>query len=134
MKEKREIIYLDEEGYSKYIEEIKETKEELAKIKASKHDAYNATSSNSLGDNFDFEETERLEVMLLGQLKRKIEGLQDIIIITEEGKKEDSVNLNDCVELSLFFKISSLVRMPFDSCPKNSIPSTVPSPRSLFPF
>ena len=89
MKEKREIRYLDEEGYSKYIEEIKETKEELAKIKASKHDAYNATSSNSLGDNFDFEETERLEVMLLGQLKRKIEGLQDIIIITEEGKKED---------------------------------------------
>lgn len=104
MKEKREIIYLDEEGYSKYIEEIKETREELAKIKASKHDAYNATSSNSLGDNFDFEETERLEVMLLGQLKRKIEGLQDIIIITEEGKKEDLVNLNDCVELSLFFK------------------------------
>ena len=104
MKEKREIRYLDEEGYSKYIEEIKETKEELAKIKASKHDAYNATSSNSLGDNFDFEETERLEVMTLGKLKRLVEGLQDIVIVKEEEKKEDTVNLNDCVELSLYIK------------------------------
>lgn len=71
MKEKREIIYLDEEGYSKYIEEIKELKKEIAKVKASKHDDYASTSSNSIGDNFDFEETERLEVMLLGQLKKK---------------------------------------------------------------
>ena len=103
MKEKREIRYLDEEGYDKYIEEIKETRE-LAKIKASKHDAYNATSSNSLGDNFDFEETERLEVMTLGKLKRLVEGLQDIVIVKEEEKKEDTVNLNDCVELSLYIK------------------------------
>lgn len=104
MKEKREIRYLDEEGYDKYIEEIKETRKELAKIKASKHDAYNATSSNSLGDNFDFEETERLEVMTLGKLKRLVEGLQDIVIVKEEEKKEDTVNLNDCVELSLYFE------------------------------
>lgn len=104
MKEKREIRYLDEEGYDKYIEEIKETRKELAKIKASKHDAYNATSSNSLGDNFDFEETERLEVMTLGKLKRLVEGLQDIVIVKEEEKKEDTVNLNDCVELSLYIK------------------------------
>lgn len=75
---------------------------ELANIKASKHDAYNATSSNSLGDNFDFEETERLEVMTLGKLKRLVEGLQDIVIVKEE-KKEDIVNLNDCVELFLYF-------------------------------
>ena len=104
MKEKREIRYLDEEGYDKYIEEIKETRKELAKIKASKHDAYNATSSNSLGDNFDFEETERLEVMTLGKLKRLVEGLQDIVIVKEQEKKEDTVNLNDCVELSLYIK------------------------------
>ena len=102
MKEKREIRYLDEEGYDKYIEEIKETRKELANIKASKHDAYNATSSNSLGDNFDFEETERLEVMTLGKLKRLVEGLQDIVIVKEE-KKDDTVNLNDCVELFLYF-------------------------------
>lgn len=102
MKEKREIRYLDEEGYDKYIEEIKETRKELANIKASKHDAYNATSSNSLGDNFDFEETERLEVMTLGKLKRLVEGLQDIVIVKEE-KKDDIVNLNDCVELFLYF-------------------------------
>ena len=31
MKEKREIRYLDEEGYDKYIEEIKETRKELAR-------------------------------------------------------------------------------------------------------
>lgn len=104
MTEKREIRYLDEEGYDKYIEEIKETRKELAKIKASKHDAYNATSSNSLGDNFDFEETERLEVMTLGKLKRLVEGLQDIVIVKEQEKKEDTVNLNDCVELSLYIK------------------------------
>lgn len=104
MKEKREIRYLDEEGYDKYIEEIKETRKELAKIKSSKHDAYNATSSNSLGDNFDFEETERLEVMTLGKLKRLVEGLQDIVIVKEQEKKEDTVNLNDCVELSLYIK------------------------------
>ena len=41
--------------------------------------------------------------MTLGKLKRLVEGLQDIVIVKEQEKKEYTVNLNDCVELSLYF-------------------------------
>lgn len=104
MGENKNTLYLDKEGYDRYLEEMKNIEKEILKVRASKYEAFSTTASNSLADNFDFEETERIEVMLICQLKKRQAALNNVVIVEETDKKTDHINLNDCIELTLFIE------------------------------
>ena len=65
MGENKNTLYLDKEGYDRYLEEMKNIEKEILKVRESKYEAFSTTASNSLADNFDFEEKERIVVMLI---------------------------------------------------------------------
>lgn len=101
MKENKKVIYLDQEGYKRYFDELDSLKGELKKVLINKNESYNATSSKTAYDNFDFEENQRQEAMILQRIYDKLDNIKNIEVIEEKDKKENHVNLNDLVKVTL---------------------------------
>ena len=97
MKENKKVIYLDQEGYKRYFDELDSLKGELKKVLINKNESYNATSSKTAYDNFDFEENQRQEAMIIQRIYDKLDGIKNIKVIEEKDRKENHVNLNDLV-------------------------------------
>lgn len=101
MKENKKVIYLDQEGYKRYFDELDSLKGELKKVLINKNESYNATSSKTAYDNFDFEENQRQEAMILQRIYDKLDNIKNIEVIEEKDKKGNHVNLNDLVKVTL---------------------------------
>lgn len=97
-------LYLDQDGYNQYLEEIETLKQRLLEHHTSKGEAYSSSAGDGWHDNFDFEENVRVEKMLLGQLRDKTNKLNDIVIVEKIMDIDDSIiDINDLVRLSLVF-------------------------------
>jgi len=101
--EKIEKLYLDQEGYDLYLQEIEDMKEKLVEHQKSKGDAYTSSAGDGWHDNFAFEDNVRVERMLLGQLREKMEKLKDIVIIERKTSNDSAIDINDVVKLTLIF-------------------------------
>ena len=95
-------IYLDKEGYEQYLQEIDEIREKLNNNGKVKSEAYTGAVGDGWHDNFDFEEAKREEFKILSDLRKKIEGLSRIVII-ENNKATDLIDINDYVTISISF-------------------------------
>jgi hypothetical protein len=74
-------IYLDKEGYKKYLEEIDELKRQYTLNSKEKSEAYQVAVGDGWHDNFGFEQAKRDEDRILGELRRKTADLRKIVIV-----------------------------------------------------
>ena len=102
MKNNDKKIYLDQAGYEQYLQEIEEIKKQLNDNSKAKSTAYTNAVGDGWHDNFEFEEAKREELKILSSLRKKIEGLSRIVII-ENNKESDLIDINDYVTISISF-------------------------------
>ena len=94
-------IYLNKEGYEKYLADIENLRKQILKNNLEKSDAYE-NCGDGFHDNFTFEQAEQKERGLTFQLEQKIKGLENIVIV-ENQNDENKVDINDVVILTIDF-------------------------------
>ena len=100
--ENEEKIYLDEEGYKKYLQDIEDLKNQINNNGKQKSSAYVSAVGDGWHDNFEFEDAKREELRLLGLLKEKVAGLSRIVVVNNK-KTDDSIVVGDYVTVNLYF-------------------------------
>ena len=94
-------IYLSKEGYEQYLKEIEELKKSL--LENGKHKSYAyENSGDGFHDNFEFEQSELKERGILYQLREKVAGLDNIVVI-EKQKNDEVIGVDDIVSLTIDF-------------------------------
>ena len=93
-------IYLDKEGYERYLKELDELKAQYTLNSKEKSEAYQVAVGDGWHDNFGFEQAKRDEDRILGELRRKTADLKRIVIV-EHGTDENIVEVNDYVVLEV---------------------------------
>ena len=92
-------IYLDEDGYKQYLEELEAIKK---KIEANSRDITEYMSDDAYGDgwhdNFAYEQAMQKENVLKRDLDLKLKGLNNIVIV-DSKTKDDIVGLNKIVDV-----------------------------------
>ena len=109
MDSKSEKIYLDQEGYEKYLENIESVKKQLNDLNAGRKEAFDAGAGDGW-DTPEFEEIERQEAVLMGNLKKLYEDLSKIVII-ERHNNQELIDINDTVIVDLIFSKDDVEEM-----------------------
>ncbi len=109
MDSKSEKIYLDQEGYEKYLENIESVKKQLNDLNAGRKEAFDAGAGDGW-DTPEFEEIERQEAVLMGNLKKLYEDLSKIVII-EKHNNQELIDINDTVIVDLIFSKDDVEEM-----------------------
>lgn len=109
MDSKSEKIYLDQEGYEKYLENIESVKKRLNDLNAGRKEAFDAGAGDGW-DTPEFEEIERQEAVLMGNLKKLYEDLSKIVII-EKHNDQELIDINDTVIVDLIFSKDDVEEM-----------------------
>lgn len=99
--EKEDAIYLDKKGYENYLKEIEEIKLKLSNVNSGRKDAFEASAGDGW-DSPEFEEIERQERMIMGELQRKYEALKRIVVI-EKHNEEDVIDIGDTLITEIVF-------------------------------
>lgn len=97
----KEKIYLDKEGYQKYLESIEILKSRLSEISKGRKEAFEASSGDGW-DSPEFEEIERQERVIEGELNRKYEELSRIVII-EKHNNEEIIDIGDVLVVDMVY-------------------------------
>lgn len=98
----KEKIYVDKDGYEKMQEELQELKNKYLKNSLEKGEAYDGAAGDGWHDNFAFDEANRQEHMLLGQIKELEERLINTIIVDSNKQQDESIiDINSKVLLSM---------------------------------
>ena len=94
-------IYLDQEGYEKLLASIKELKAKLIENNKGRKDAFDAGAGDGW-DSPEFEEIERNEAMIMGELQRRYDELSRVVII-EKKENSETVEIGDTIKLHMIF-------------------------------
>ena len=97
----KDKIYLTQEGYNQYVQEIDELHSKLSSSSRDKSDSYRSAVGDGWHDNFAFESAKREELTIIKQLEEKISGLGRIVIIDNELSENDLdvVQIGDVIQL-----------------------------------
>ena len=96
----KDKIYLTQEGYNQYVQEIEELHSKLSSSSRDKSDSYRSAVGDGWHDNFAFESAKREELTIIKQLEEKISGLGRIVIIDDElDDNLDVIQIGDVVQL-----------------------------------
>lgn len=94
-------IYLDQEGYEKYLKEIEEIKE---KIQKNSTDISEYMGDDAYGDgwhdNFAYEQAIKKENALFYELDKKLKGLNNIEIVNKK-EKSNKVEIGSIIEVEI---------------------------------
>ena len=105
-------IYLDQEGYNQYLKEIENLKIKLKNNGRVKSESHTGAVGDGWHDNFEFEESKRQELKIMGELEAALEKLSKIVIINEVIN-EDLININDYVTVRLEFDENDIEEISF---------------------
>lgn len=97
-----EKLFLDKISYEALLEEIELLKKELAKNGKEKANAYSGSAGDGWHDNFAFDEANRQERMILGQLKECYQKLEKVEIV-EKTDNPILIDINDIVSVNMIF-------------------------------
>ncbi|MDD4795866.1 MAG: hypothetical protein PHG03_04860 [Bacilli bacterium] len=92
-------IYLDKDGYQQYLNAITELHDKLKTNSFQKSEAYISSTGNGWHDNYEFEESKRIENGLITQINNMNQNLNKIEIIKSDKADSSIVNLNDIIEV-----------------------------------
>lgn len=99
--EKDEKIYLDKKGYEKYLKGIEALKAKLAEVNAGRRDAFDAGAGDGW-DSPEFEEIERQERMVMGELQHRYEELTRIVIV-EKHNEDEIIDIGDTLVTDMIY-------------------------------
>ena len=94
-------IYLSQEGYNKILKEIDELKEELKKNNSGRREAFDASAGDGW-DSPEFEEIERNEIRIMGEIKRKYEQLE-MVEIVEKDENSELIDIDDILKIDMIY-------------------------------
>ena len=95
------MLIVDEKGYEEYLEEINKLKKEYEKTITSGTDAYNTAVGDGWHDNFDFEESMRIERDIATKIDKMLENVPNIKVIKEEKPNNSIVQIGDTVRIKI---------------------------------
>lgn len=95
-------FYVDNRGYQKLLEEVEKAERKLKNHRKTRGDSYSSSAGDGWHDNFDFEEMERQERLLNGDLQIKQERLKKAVIVDKQDN-ENIVDIGDVLSLTLIF-------------------------------
>lgn len=95
-------FYVDNKGYQKLVEDVAEAERKLKNHRKTRGDSYSSSAGDGWHDNFDFEEMERQERLLSGDLQTKQERLKKAVIVDKQDN-ENVVDIGDVLSLTLIF-------------------------------
>ena len=93
-------FYVDNRGYQKLLEEVEKAERKLKDHRKTRGDSYSSSAGDGWHDNFDFEEMERQERLLNGDLQIKQERLKKAVIVDKQDN-ENIVDIGDVLSLTL---------------------------------
>lgn len=94
-------IYLDQQGYNNLLKNIEILKERIQENNIGRKNAFDASAGDGW-DSPEFEEIERKERMLLGELKKCYDELSRAVIV-ERHDETDIIDVGDTVRVDLYF-------------------------------
>lgn len=112
MESNEEKLFLDKASYQKLIEEVEKLKEKLSENAKEKGEAYSGAVGDGWHDNFAFEEANRQERMIFGQLRECYEKLQRVVIV-EKAEDENLIDIGDIVNINIIFDLDDIDKIQF---------------------
>lgn len=98
-----EEILVSEEGYQQYLEELERVKNELQENASVGGEVLKEAVGDGWHDNFAYDEVMRTEREIVNKIQRMLEKQKYLKVIKEEKGKEDTVNLNDTLEILFIY-------------------------------
>ena len=111
MEKKMEPIYVDQNGYNEILKEIELLKKKLNENNLGRRAAYDAGAGDGW-DSPEFEEIERNENLILGELQRRYDELSRIVIIEKENNS-DIVDIGDIITANMMYDVDDSEELTF---------------------
>ena len=109
--ENMEPIYLDQDGYNEYLKKIEELKKAIQANNMERKEAFDAGAGDGW-DSPEFEEIERTNMRLSGELRNMYESLNRIVII-EKHNDQEIVDIGDVIVADMIFSPDDMEEMTF---------------------
>lgn len=106
-----EPIYLDQDGYNEYLKKIEELKQAIQANNIGRKEAFDAGAGDGW-DSPEFEEIERTNMRLNGELRNMYESLNRIVII-EKHNNQEIVDIGDVIVADMIFSPNDMEEMTF---------------------
>ena len=113
MQEKEKKIYVDQAGYEQLLKNIEVLKEKIRQNNLEKGEAYSGAVGDGWHDNFAFDEANRQERMLLGQLQEYYDQLSKIVIIEQSQDDISKIDIGDIVSVNIILSSREAEPMQF---------------------
>lgn len=97
--EKKEPIYMDQDGLNNLLAEIEDIKNQLAENDLGRKQAFDAGSGDGW-DSPEFEEIGRREQLLMGLLKRRSDELKRVVLV-EKSEDASIIDIGDIVVVDM---------------------------------
>ena len=81
------MLLVDKNGYNEYLEEVNKLKKQYENTITGGTEAYNTAVGDGWHDNFDFEESMRVERDIATKIDKMLENLSELKIVEEEKVK-----------------------------------------------
>lgn len=104
-------VYLDQEGLEQLQVDIARLQEELNKVNAGRREAFDAGAGDGW-DSPEFEEIERQERIILGQLNERYSMLARVVIV-EKHNNEEIIDIGDVVSVEIIFGDDDIEEITF---------------------
>lgn len=112
MIEKNEnVLYMSEQGYQELLSEIEDIKKRIVENNKGRKAAFDAGAGDGW-DSPEFEEIERVDNLLAGELRLKQEQLQRVVIV-EKHNDMDSIDIGDIVNSNLMYAPDDIEEFDF---------------------
>lgn len=111
MKNEKKVIYMNQESYDKFLSDIENLRKRISKNNAGRKDAFDAGAGDGW-DSPEFEDIERQEHLLLGELKQNCEMLSRIQIV-EKHNDPDMIDIDDIVTADLIYDEDDIETLTF---------------------
>ena len=96
-------IYLTEEGYKQYCEEVEKIEAEILKNTDYKVQAISEAPEDGWHDNFAYEDACRTEIMLQKRLEQLLKQKGKIELIDSKVSDQNLVNIGDVIKLEFIY-------------------------------
>lgn len=106
-----EPIYLDKDGYKEYLKKIEDLKKAIQTNNMGRKEAFDAGTGDGW-DSPEFEEIERINMRLSGELRSMYESLNRIVII-EKHNNQEIVDVGDVIVADMIFSPDDMEEMVF---------------------
>lgn len=106
-----EPIYLDQNCYNEYLKKIEELKKAIQANNMGRKEAFDAGNGDGW-DSPEFEEIERTNMRLCGELRNMYESLNRIVII-EKHNDPETVDIGDVIVVDMIFSSNDMKEVTF---------------------